>query len=286
MWIFLIIGSAVLLGLYDVAKKHSLARNDALTVLLCATALSTLFLSPWLVMEPGSPEGHLRLVFKAVLVTSSWVSGMLALGLLPITLVSTMKASRPVLVLIFSILLFGEQLNAWQWGGSVLTLVAIFLLSVTGRSDGVHFTRSRGVFLLLLSILAGVASALYDKHILQGLHLTPLFVQSWTNLYITLLLLLWILLRRAFNPGAGKPFRWDWTLVLIAVLISCADALYFFAVSTEGAPLSLISMIRRSSVIVSFAAGAAFFHEKNVGKKTIAMAVMLVAMVLIYIGSR
>lgn len=286
MWIFLIIGSAVLLGLYDVAKKHSLARNDALTVLLCATALSTLFLSPWLVMEPGTAEGHLRLVFKAVLVTSSWVSGMLALGLLPITLVSTMKASRPVLVLIFSILLFGEQLNAWQWGGSVLTLVAIFLLSVTGRSDGVHFTRSRGVFLLLLSILAGVASALYDKHILQGLHLTPLFVQSWTNLYITLLLLLWILLRRAFNPGAGKPFRWDWTLVLIAVLISCADALYFFAVSTEGAPLSLISMIRRSSVIVSFAAGAAFFHEKNVGKKTIAMAVMLVAMVLIYIGSR
>lgn len=286
MWIFLIIGSAVLLGLYDVAKKHSLARNDALTVLLCATALSTLFLSPWLVMEPGTPQGHLRLVFKAVLVTSSWVSGMLALGLLPITLVSTMKASRPVLVLIFSILLFGEQLNAWQWGGSVLTLVAIFLLSVTGRSDGVHFTRSRGVFLLLLSILAGVASALYDKHILQGLHLTPLFVQSWTNLYITLLLLLWILLRRAFNPGAGKPFRWDWTLVLIAVLISCADALYFFAVSTEGAPLSLISMIRRSSVIVSFAAGAAFFHEKNVGKKTIAMAVMLVAMVLIYIGSR
>lgn len=286
MWIFLIIGSAVLLGLYDVAKKHSLARNDALTVLLCATALSTLFLSPWLVMEPGTPEGHLRLVFKAALVTSSWVSGMLALGLLPITLVSTMKASRPVLVLIFSILLFGEQLNAWQWGGSVLTLVAIFLLSVTGRSDGVHFTRSRGVFLLLLSILAGVASALYDKHILQGLHLTPLFVQSWTNLYITLLLLLWILLRRAFNPGAGKPFRWDWTLVLIAVLISCADALYFFAVSTEGAPLSLISMIRRSSVIVSFAAGAAFFHEKNVGKKTIAMAVMLVAMVLIYIGSR
>lgn len=286
MWIFLIIGSAVLLGLYDVAKKHSLARNDALTVLLCATALSTLFLSPWLVMEPGTPQGHLRLVFKAVLVTSSWVSGMLALGLLPITLVSTMKASRPVLVLIFSILLFGEQLNAWQWGGSVLTLVAIFLLSVTGRSDGVRFTRSRGVFLLLLSILAGVASALYDKHILQGLHLTPLFVQSWTNLYITLLLLMWILLRRAFNPGAGKPFRWDWTLVLIAVLISCADALYFFAVSTEGAPLSLISMIRRSSVIVSFAAGAAFFHEKNVGKKTIAMAVMLVAMVLIYIGSR
>ena len=286
MWIFLIIGSAVLLGLYDVAKKHSLARNDALTVLLCATALSTLFLSPWLVMEPGTVQGHLCLVFKAVLVSCSWVSGMLALGLLPITLVSTMKASRPVLVLVFSIVLFGEQLNAWQWGGSVLALVAIFLLSLTGKSDGVRFTRSRGILLLVLSILAGVASALYDKHILQGLHLTPLFVQSWTNLYITLLLLLWIALRRVCSPGSGKPFQWDWTLLLIAVLITGADALYFFAVHTDGAPLSLISMIRRSSVIVSFIAGAAFFHEKNVGRKSIAMAVMLVAMILIFIGSR
>ena len=286
MWIFLIIGSAILLGLYDVAKKHSLARNDALTVLLCATALSTLFLSPWLVLEPGTADGHLCLVFKAVLVTGSWVSGMLALGQLPITLVSTMKASRPVLVLVFSIVLFGEQLNAWQWGGSVLALVAIFLLSLTGKSDGVRFTRSRGILLLVLSILAGVASALYDKHILQGLHLTPLFVQSWTNLYITLLLLLWIALRRVCSPGSGKPFQWDWTLLLIAVLITGADALYFFAVHTDGAPLSLISMIRRSSVIVSFIAGAAFFHEKNVGRKSIAMAVMLVAMILIFIGSR
>ena len=78
----------------------------------------------------------------------------------------------------------------------------------------------------------------------------------------------------------------DWTLVLIAVLITGADALYFFAVHTDGAPLSLISMIRRSSVIVSFLAGAAFFREKNVGRKSIAMAVMLVAMILIFIGSR
>lgn len=286
MWLFLTIGSALLLGLYDVAKKHSLRRNDALTVLVCATALSTLFLSPWLVMEPGTAVGHRCLMFKAVLVTTSWVTGMLALGQLPITLVSTMKASRPVLVLIFSILLFGEQLNAWQWGGSALTVVAIFLLSLTGRSDGVNFTRSRAVLFLLLSILAGVASALYDKHILQGLHLTPMFVQSWTNLYITVLLALCILIRRAVAPGKGRPFQPDWTLLLIAVFITAADALYFFAVHAEGAPLSLISMIRRSSVIVAFVVGAAFFKEKNMGKKTIAMAVMLIAMVLIFIGSR
>ena len=286
MWIFLVIGSAVLLGLYDVAKKHALARNGALEVLLCATALSTLFLSPWLFLEPGTGRGHLLLVFKAVLVTTSWITGMLALGRLPITLVSTMKASRPVLVLILSIALFGEQLNAWQWGGTLLTLAAIFLLSLSSRSDGIRFVRSRAILYLALSILSGATSALYDKHILQGECLTPFFVQSWTNLYITLLLAGCLLLWRAVRPGEIRRLRPDWTLVLIAVLITAADALYFFAVHSDGALISVISMVRRSSILVTFAVGAAFFREKHVGKKTIALAVMLLAMVLIFIGSR
>lgn len=286
MWIVLVIASAFFLGLYDVAKKHSLARNDALTVLLVATALSTLFVSPWLFLEHGTLSGHLLLLLKAGLVTASWVCGMLALGRLPITLVSTFKASRPVLVLIFSIIIYGEQLNAWQWGGTVLTLLAVFLLSLTGKSDGVRFTRDRGVLYLLLSILTGAASALYDKHILQGEMLAPMFVQSWTNLYITLLVGVAYLLWRAVRPADIKPLRPDWALVLIAVLITVADALYFFAVNSDGALISVISMVRRSSIIVTFAVGAAFFREKQVLKKSVVLFVMLVAMVLIFVGSR
>jgi len=286
MWIVLVIGSAFFLGLYDVAKKHSLARNDALTVLLVATALSTLLVSPWLILEPGSPEGHLALLCKAFLVTASWISGMLALGRLPITLVSTFKASRPVLVLIFSILLYGEQLNGWQWGGTALTLLAIFLLSLTGRADGIRFTRDRGVFYLLLSVLTGVASALYDKHILQGWQMAPMFVQSWTNLYITVLLAVAYLIWRRVRPRDIRPLRADWTLPLIAVLITLADALYFFAVHSDGALISVISMVRRCSIIVSFIVGAAFFREKRMLKKSVVLFVMLVAMVLIFVGSR
>ena len=285
MWILLVAGSAILLGLYDVAKKHSLAQNDPLTVLLCTTALTTLFLSPWLFMEPGTLDGHLVLVLKAAIVTTSWITGMLALQLLPITLVSTMKAVRPVLVLVFSIILFGERLNLWQWGGTALALVAIFLLSLTSRRDGVDFVRSRGVLYLVLSILTGAASALYDKHILQGLHLDPLFVQSWTNAYITLLLAGIILIRRVLLHETGRPFRRDWTLLLIAVLITAADALYFFALHDDGALQSVISMVRRSSVLVTFVVGAIFFKEKNLLHKSVALFVMLVAMILIFVGT-
>ena len=224
-------------------------------------------------------------MLKALLVTTSWIAGMLALQLLPITLVSTMKAARPMLVLILSILIFGERLNLWQWAGSGLALLAIFLLSLSSRRDGVSFVRSRGILWLVLSILAGAASALYDKHILQGLQLTPMFVQSWTNAYITILMAVILLIRRKVRPGAERPFRWDWTLLLIAIFITAADALYFFAVHSEGALLSVISLVRRSSVLVTFVTGAIFFKEKNLFRKSVALFVMLVAMILIFVGT-
>ena len=47
MWIWLTLASALLLGSYDVAKKFALKRNDVYYVLLAATALTTLFLSPF-----------------------------------------------------------------------------------------------------------------------------------------------------------------------------------------------------------------------------------------------
>ena len=285
MWLWYILASAVLLGLYDVAKKHSLKKNDSLVILLISTGLTVLFLTPWATM--GTVQGHLCLLFKAVLVSASWITGMLALEKLPITLVSTFKACRPVLVLIFSIAIYGEMLNLWQWGGSILALVAIWMLSLTGKKEGIDWRHSRGVLYMMIAVLTGVASALWDKYLLgsQFLALDSQFVQFWANVYVTLLLAVIILVRRFVRPGSCKPFRWDWTIPLIAILITAADFLYFYAVHSEGALLSVISMIRRGSVVVTFAVGAILFKEKNIKGKALALATMLVAMLLIVIGS-
>lgn len=283
MWIWMALGSAFLLGLYDVAKKLALSNNSVLNVLLAATALSTLFLSPMLVIHPGTWMDHLSIVMKAVLVTASWVSGMVGLKMLPITIVSTLKASRPFLVVVFSIILFGERLNLWQWGGVALALTAIVLLARTSSSEGIRFSRNKGIWAMALSILAGVASALYDKFIMQGME--PLFVQSWSNFYITLILVGCVMFQNAHDPGKHPPFKWDWMLLLIAVLITAADALYFFSLKQEEALLSVISLARRSSVIVTFAFGAIFFKEKNIRSKSVALSFLFAGMILLLIGS-
>ena len=273
------LASAVLLGVYDVAKKSALKRNGVYFILLLATALSALFVSPFLTLGNGSD--HLRLIFKAVLVTASWVSGMIALQLLPITTVSTFKTSRPMFVVLFSILLFGERLNWQQWLGVAAVLLSLWLLSVNSEREGISFKGNKGFWALVVSIFTGVASALWDKHIMSGMQ--PLFVQSWTNIYITLLLALIMLLRRC--KGISEPVRWDWTIVLIALLITGADMLYFFSLKEDGALLSVISLIRRSSVIITFALGAAIFKEKRIAQKAGVLLLMLAGVTVLMVGS-
>ncbi len=286
MWFWLAFASSVLLGLYDVAKKQALRKNDIWFVLFGATVLTVLFLCPFL--GKGTPGQHLRLALKAVLVTTSWVSGMIALKLLPITVVSPLKATRPLFVILFSIVLFGERMNPWQWAGTAVMLAAIWLLSVSGQKEGIRFFRNKGIWAMGVSILSGVASALYDKHIMSALE--PLFVQSWTNLFITLLLALCVLVSRLVchserSEESVPPFRWDWTLLLVAVLITGADMLYFFSLKQPDALLSIISTVRRTSIIVTFVCGALLFREGNIREKSLNLLMMAAGLALLLIGS-
>ena len=306
MWLWLTVLSALLLGTYDVAKKRALKRNGVYWILVTATGLTALYLSPFLFLRTGSLSDHLSLMLKAVLVSLSWVSGLKAMECLPLTTVSTIKASRPMFVVIFSIILFGERLNLLQWLGVAVVMTALFLSSRSKHHETDKKTSAKGITFMIVSVLSGSASALYDKHILQ--HLEPLFVQSWTNLFITVILALCVLVKRlavsgragrassdrlrprsreweGALPASSDKFRWDWTLVLVAVLITGADALYFFALNQPDALLSIISVVRRASVLVTFVLGAIIFHEGNIRAKGLNMLLMAAGVVLLLIGS-
>lgn len=283
MWVWLALASAFLLGFYDVAKKWALRRNGVLYVLLTATALSTLFLSPFLFKYPGTWPYHFRLMFKAVLVSASWISGLAGIKRLPLTTTSTIKASRPVFVVLFSLILFSERLNVTQWAGVVLVLMSVLLLGMASRREGIHFTRDRGVLYMLVSVFTGAASALYDKHIITGLH--PLFIQSWSNFYITLVLLATVIFINFRSRGSVEPFRWDWTLLAVALIITVSDAFYFYSLSWEGSLLSVITLLRRSSVVITFIAGAILFKEHRIRDKAAVLAILMLGLVLLVLGS-
>ena len=81
-------------------------------------------------------------------------------------------------------------------------------------------------------------------------------------------------------------FSWRWSILLISIFLSMADFAYFYALSLPGAMISIVSMVRRGSVLVSFVCGAVLFRERNLKAKAIDMCFVLLGMIFLWIGSR
>lgn len=313
MWVVYALVSASLLGLYDVFKKKSLQGNAVIPVLLINTVICTLFFLPSIVgsltgiISPDSslyiPDGgwreHKLVIIKAFVVLSSWICGYFAIKKLPLTIVGPVNATRPVMTLVGAMLIFGERLNLLQWAGVCMAIFSFWMLSRSGKKEGIDFKSNVWVLLLVAAAVLGACSGLYDKYLMasSGAGLDRLFVQGWYNLYQAvimgvIMLLVWLPERkRALAqavPETGPdyvPFVWKWTIPFISLALTAADLAYLYALTMPGAMISVVSMIRRSSVLVSFVFGAVVFHEKNLRSKALDLVFVLLSLILLLFGT-
>ena len=298
MWLLLAFCSAALLGFYDVFKKKSLANNAVLPVLGLNTLFSSLIFLPFILVSWLRPEWlentlffvpqvgwevHKFIILKSLIVLSSWTLGYFGMKYLPLTIVGPINATRPVMTLVGALLIFGERLNVYQWIGVLLAIVSFFMLSRSGKKEGIDFQHNKWIWFVVLAALLGAVSGLYDKYLMK--QFDNMVVQSWYNVYQLflmggVLMFLWLPRRKTTTP-----FRWDWCIILISIFLSAADFVYFYALSMDGSMISIVSMVRRGSVIVSFLFGAMVFREKNLRSKAVDLLLVLIGMFFLYLGS-
>ena len=294
-----------MLGFYDSFKKKSLDGNAVIPVLFLNTLFSSLIFLPFIALSAttglldgtmfyvpaGEWDVHKYIILKSLIVLASWVFGYFGMKHLPLTIVGPINATRPVMVLVGAFIVFGERLNVYQWIGVALAVASFFMLSRSGKKEGIDFKHDRWIYFIVLAALLGAVSGLYDKYLMApashgGVGLDRMTVQSWYNIYQcfmmgAMLMLLWWPKRRHTTP-----FRWDWCIILISVFLCAADFVYFYALSIPGAMISIVSMVRRGSVVVSFLFGAVLLHEKNLKSKVVDLVLVLLGMLFLYIGSR
>jgi drug/metabolite transporter (DMT)-like permease len=290
MWILFAFVSATLLGFYDVFKKQSLRDNAVLTVLLLNCLFSSIIFLPMIWYAPfGGWEVQRYIVLKAFIVLSSWICGYYAMKHLPLTIVGPVNATRPMLVLLGAIFIFGERLNLFQWTGVLLALSSFLLLKLGGKKEGIDFMRNRWALCLIAAALLGACSGLYDKYLMSspeegGLGLNRLTVQSYFNFYQLAIMLIVVMLER-WKGQSENSFKWRWTIPFISIFICAADLAYFYSLSLDDAMISVVSMVRRGSVVVSFMMGAFLFRERNLKSKAVDLVLVLLGMLCLYLGT-
>lgn len=315
MWLGLAFLSAILLGFYDVFKKESLKDNPVIPVLFLNTFFSSLFLLPLLLLSINGVidedsvffahsygwEGHRLFLLKAVIVMSSWICGYIGIKNLPLTIVGPINATRPVMVLIGALTFLGEHLNVWQWIGVLVAIISFYLLSRSGKKEGIDFKHNKWIFFVVMANILGAVSALFDRWLLSpdSFHFDQVSVQIWNNIYQCGMLGIISLLRyrhfskvdasdaeRDIAKQHTSKINWHWSILMISVCLTLADFVYFTALSQGAAMVSIVSMIRRSSVVVSFLCGAMIFKERNLRSKAFDLLLVIISLLFLFYGSR
>jgi len=78
----------------------------------------------------------------------------------------------------------------------------------------------------------------------------------------------------------GTPFRFTWGIALVALFLLVADQFYFHSLAQPEALISVVSVIRRSNVAVSFALGILLLGEKKKKHRILAVILILIGLAL------
>ena len=287
MWTTWILTSAVFLALYDVAKKASVKGNAVLPVLLvssvCGLAayLAGLGVSGHMaeIVLATTPRTLALAGVKTLIVSTSWVLTYCALRTLPITIATPIRASAPAVVLLVAVFLYGERPSPCQGVGMALVFAGYWAFSWAGRHEGIDFLRNKAVWCAVGGMCFSAASSLWDKYIFQLQGIPVEQMQFWFQIGLVAVYAMLF----AANGVARidrTPFAWRWSIPAVGVLLAFADWLYFHGLAIPGVPISVGSLMRRFSVVITFLLGAKFFHETNLRRKGLALAAIVAGIAL------
>lgn len=321
MWTILAFISALCLGFYDVSKKVALRDNKVVDVLTLSICVSAVILSVPLLLSGCCPEvmtgtlfyvptmnlqAHLFTLLKSAIVLSSWVFGFISLKHLPISVVSPLQATRPMWTLIGALLLFGERLNGWQWAGVVLAIGSIFVYSFRNRKEIRRKQVDRRYYIsLVLAILIGACSGLYDKYLMRRYDHNA--VQVYYTLYQAVMMIIvwwamWGKEHRAHRRAAAKAGDSSsifhkplylasiankslLSIVMISVFLVISDNVYMLALSYPDSMIAVVSTIRRGGTVIGFAYGLLFLKETDPWHKILCMIGICAGLLCLAVGS-
>jgi drug/metabolite transporter (DMT)-like permease len=287
MWIAWILASSVFLAFYDLSKKASVRDNAVLPVLLFATVAGAAAYVAALGAAGGigaavhvTAREFALIGVKSLIVSTSWVLTYCALRTLPITIATPIRASSPALVFVAAFFMYGEKPSPVQGLGMLLVFAGYWTFSWAGKHEGIDFLRSRAVWFALGGMCMSALSSLWDKFILQRCAIPVETVQLWFQLGLVAVYALLLGAQRTMRMERDR-FEWRWSILATGVLLAAADWLYFHGLAIPDVSISVGSLMRRFSVVITFVLGAAIFHERNLRRKGLALAAILIGVALL-----
>ncbi len=272
-WIFFMILYGLFKGMREPFKKSALEKNDLLDTLFLYTFIGFLFTIPISKDVFSITPKYLALVgLKSAVIFGAWMLSFIGVKKLPVSVYGIMDMSRVLFSTLMGVFVLGEALTLRGIAGLSLVILGLFMLNLKKGGESSEI-KMKYIWITLLSCAMNAVSGVLDKALMSTGEVTSSQLQFWFMLLLSAMYFIYIYARGGrvnFKKGLKTP-----EIYVISALLIFGDKLLFIANSDPESRVTVMTLIKQCSVIVTIIAGKLIYKEKNIIYKTICAGVVI-----------
>lgn len=270
-WILYIVIYALLKGSREGMKKAALKKSSSNEILFFYTLIGFILTIPFSSAAFALEPIYIFYAFlKAAVVCTAWIFAFSALKNMSVSLYGIMDLSRMIFSTLLGVFLLGEDFTVPKAIGMTLVIAGLLLANLKKSTD------AKGVTLpvliaALLNCFFNAISGTMDKVLMQ--HMSSSQLQFWFMLFMTLIYGAVLLVRR--EKISVKSIKTNYWIPLLSISLIIGDRLLFEANANPASQVTLMTVIKQSSVIVTVLTGWLVFKEKHILYKLMCTLIVL-----------
>ncbi len=277
-WVLLVLLYGLLKGSRALAKKKAMSKNSIMEVLLAYTILSFVFVIPQAKNAGGlEKKFYFYIAIKSFVIFVAWIFSFNSLKRLPVSVYGILDMSRVLFATFLGVFFLGERLGFLQGLGLLFVCAGLLMLkfkppflrrmavapvAVEAQPEKKYFVSSDVttfyIVIALVSCLLNALSGFMDKILMKSI--TSSQLQFWYMLFLVLYYVIYVLVKKEKISLSVFKNRWIW---LLAAMFVIGDKALFIANGMAESRVTVMTLIKQSSCLVTILGGYFMFKEKD-----------------------
>ncbi len=269
-WVLFTLVFGICKGLREGIKKKALQKSSTFEVLFLYTLIGFIIVIPTAKdIFNIPPEYYFFISIKSLLVFTAWICSFNSIKHMPVSLYGVMDTSRVLFSTFMGITIMGEAVTLHQFAGLLLVVLGLILVNINTKSD-VPVNR-KYLIMTLIACLLNATSGVMDKWLTKTV--TSGQLQFWYMLFMAAMYGIYILCSR--TKVSVKTLKTNYWIVILAVIFIIGDRALFIANGNPDSRITIMTLIKQSSVMAAILAGKVMFKEKGTLRRTLCALLVL-----------
>ncbi len=275
-WIIFVFIYALLKGGREGMKKAATKKSSTNEILFFYTLLGLIMVIPFSKTAFDIDPIFIFYSFiKAAVCCIAWMFSLMAIKSMSVSLYGIMDLSRMVFSTMLGVLMLGESLTGAKIAGLLLVVTGLALVNTRKHTASGTMTLF-SLVAVLLNCFFNAVSGVMDKIIMKSIDSNQL--QFWFMFFMTIINGIILAVRR--EKISFSSVKTNYWIPLMSISLILGDRLLFEANANPQSEVTLMTLIKQSSVIVTVLTGRFVFKEKGLLFKLLCTAIVITGIMI------